>query len=116
MRLTHFLKEGKGIKTLSVILIMLNIAIFGHLSGLNKNSPKIVIFSPKMRLVETIVSDKEIDVKPTGDLVASKSGTRIYYIWCSGVSRIKPENRVYFDNLEEALNKGYKPASNCPGM
>lgn len=120
MRLTYFLKEGKGIKALSTLLLMINLFIFGYLAGLDKNRPRIVVFEAKSTPVSTVSnggSSTQIESeKPAGELVASKSGTRIYYIWCSGVNRIKPENRVYFATLDDALKKGYKPASNCPGM
>lgn len=72
-----------------------------------------MIFEPKILTKDVLKVEED---KPTKNLVASKSGTRVYYVWCTGVSRIKPENKVYFDTVEEALNKGYKPASNCPGL
>lgn len=49
------------------------------------------------------------------EIVASKSGTKYYYPWCSGINRIKPENKVYFTSHTEAINKGYSRAKNCPG-
>ncbi len=48
--------------------------------------------------------------------VASKSGTRYYFPWCSGVSRIKEENKVWFATADEAKRAGYLPASNCKGL
>ncbi len=48
-----------------------------------------------------------------GDVIASKNGSKYYYIWCSGVDRIKDENRVYFLNEEEAKKEGYEIAKNC---
>lgn len=48
-----------------------------------------------------------------GQYVASKSGTKYYKLDCSGVSRIKEENKTYFDSQVEAENAGYEPASNC---
>jgi hypothetical protein len=49
-------------------------------------------------------------------LVASKNGTKYHYVWCSGASTIKEENKVYFNTKEEAEAAGYKPASNCKGL
>lgn len=46
-------------------------------------------------------------------IAASKSGTRYYYQKCSGLSRIKPENLVYFDSESQAEAKGYSLAQNC---
>ena len=51
-----------------------------------------------------------------GAFVASKNGTRYYLPECSGVNRIKEENRIWFANEEEALAEGYTPAKNCPGL
>ncbi len=49
-------------------------------------------------------------------LVASKNGTKYYFPSCSGVSRIKEENKVWFGSFDEAKAAGLTPASNCPGL
>ena len=51
-----------------------------------------------------------------GQVVASKSGTKYHYPWCSGAKSIKEENKVYFDNIEAARAAGYTPAGNCKGL
>ncbi len=51
-----------------------------------------------------------------GSFVASKSGSVYYAVWCSGVSRIREENKIWFQTKEEAKNRGYRPAKNCPGL
>lgn len=51
-----------------------------------------------------------------GQYVASKSGKAYYLPWCGGVSRIKEENKVWFQSKEEAEAKGYSPAKNCKGI
>lgn len=48
--------------------------------------------------------------------VASKNGTKYYLPTCSGASRIKEENRVWFVSQDEAEEAGYEPAANCPGL
>ncbi len=116
MRLTHFLKEGKGITAIIGILLIFNVFVIGYLSGFDKSRLKPVIFESKTVIIEKEKEVSEISQNDGKTLVASKSGTRVYYVWCTGVSRIKTENKVYFDTLEDALKKGYKPASNCPGM
>jgi hypothetical protein len=55
-------------------------------------------------------------VSPKGSFVASKSGSAYYAVWCSGVSRIREENKVWFQTKEEAKAQGYRPAKNCPGL
>ncbi len=52
----------------------------------------------------------------TGKYVASKNGTKYYLPSCSGANRIKEENKVYFDSVEEAQAAGLEPAANCPGL
>ncbi len=51
-----------------------------------------------------------------GAFVASKSGSVYYAVWCSGVSRIREENKVWFQTKEGAKAQGYRPAKNCPGL
>jgi len=67
-----------------------------------------------------VAEEKEVEVvadqtaEPT--LVASKSGTKYHYTWCSSAARITEENRVYFTSTTEARAAGYTPAANCPGL
>lgn len=51
-----------------------------------------------------------------GQFVASKNGTKYYFPWCSGANRIKDENKVWFQTVEEAKKAGYQPASTCKGL
>jgi len=51
-----------------------------------------------------------------GMLVASKSGTKYYFPWCSGVSRISEVNKVWYNSYEEAKAAGLTAASNCEGL
>jgi hypothetical protein len=51
-----------------------------------------------------------------GRVVVSKSGTKYHFPWCSGASRMKEENKIWFDSYEEARAAGYLPAGNCKGL
>jgi hypothetical protein len=51
--------------------------------------------------------------KSSGAFVASKNGTKYYPLNCSGVKRIKEENKVFFTTAKEAESAGYGPAANC---
>lgn len=57
---------------------------------------------------------------PLGEIeqnyVAAISGTKYYVPTCSGASRIKEENKVWFDTKEDAELAGYGPAANCEGI
>ena len=52
----------------------------------------------------------------TGPYVASKSGSKYYLVSCSGVKRIKEENKIFFASVHDAVASGYSPAANCPGL
>ena len=49
-------------------------------------------------------------------VLASRSGSTYYYIWCSGAKRIKEENRIWFATKEAAEKAGLKQAGNCSGL
>lgn len=51
-----------------------------------------------------------------GEVVVSKNGSKYHLPWCSGASRIKEENKVWFATIEEAKQAGYTPAGNCKGL
>lgn len=51
-----------------------------------------------------------------GKYVVSKSGKYYHFPWCPGALRIKEANKIWFQTKEAAEAKGYKPASNCPGL
>ena len=53
---------------------------------------------------------------PRGTYIGSKSGSAYHYPWCPGAQKIKEENKIWFATKEEAVQKGYKPAGNCPGL
>ncbi len=53
---------------------------------------------------------------PGQGFVASKSGTKYYLPTCSGVGRIKEENRVWYATKADAEAAGLTPAANCPGI
>ena len=52
----------------------------------------------------------------TSPIVASKNGTKYYFTWCSGASRISTKNRVYFSTAAAAEARGLTKAANCPGL
>ena len=49
----------------------------------------------------------------TGQVVASKSGSKYYYPSCAGASRISPANKIWFSTEDEAAAAGYSLATNC---
>lgn len=103
-----YLRENRG--DLLIALSFLLIAVIGF--GLGR-------FSYVLDGRETIKAD-EINLgditASVGVFIASKNGTAYYLPSCSGVSRIKEENKIWFSSREEAESLGYKPALNCPGL
>jgi len=74
---------------------------------------------PQKRLAD-IQKEENLSLKDTPqkegssqNIWGSKSGTKFYYAWCSGASRIKEENRVYYSSQEDALKAGRTLASSC---
>lgn len=57
-----------------------------------------------------------IPAATTGTYVAAKTGSVYYLPTCSGVKRIKEENKVWFQTKADAEAKGYQPAKSCPGL
>ncbi|MBI5798740.1 MAG: hypothetical protein HZB10_02315 [Candidatus Yonathbacteria bacterium] len=49
-------------------------------------------------------------------LVGSKNGTKYYYSWCTGVSKISPANLVHFADKSEAEARGYTASATCKGL
>lgn len=43
----------------------------------------------------------------------SSSSKKYHYTWCSGASRIKEENKVWFETAAAAAAAGYSLAGNC---
>jgi len=63
-----------------------------------------------------IINNNLLPQVQSGSVVASKNGAKYHFPWCSGAVRIKDENKIWFDNVEEAKKAGYEPASNCKGL
>ena len=58
---------------------------------------------------QTTAKETQVTAK-TGQYMGSKNGTKYYAPGCSGASRIKPENVIWFTNEEDATLQGYTPA------
>lgn len=135
--------QEKGLKIKDdlyiVIMIMLvGTASFGlgKISSYEKDKKPISILKTQEYMLATVwdgassVSNTKINDTPntaanvspnqqtraSGEVVASKSGTKYYYPWCTGVSRIKEENKVWFNSIEDARLVGLTPATNCAGL
>jgi len=111
-----------------LLLILVGTASFGlgKLSSLEKRKTPISILKTKELLTATVAESFGTNTSSTantktqtqgkGIVLASKSGTKYYYPWCTGVSRIKEENKVWFLSIEDARSAGLTPASGCTGL
>ena len=105
------LDAGIGEWGLVIIIFLLAIGSFGlgRLSALVDAKPPISL------------SQGEFDAAPGnliqgGQFVASRTGSVYYFPWCSGVSKITPQNQRWFLDEKSAQAAGYKPAKNCQGL
>lgn len=128
--------QEKGLKIkddlyIILIIILVGTASFGlgKISNYEKNKTPISILKTKEYIYSSLeknasdINGAEIkNIQNTDDkkineiIVASKSGTKYYYLWCSGVSKIKEKNKIYFKTIEEAKSAGLTPATNCIGL
>lgn len=108
-----------------VLVIILVLATFsayglGRLSILEDKRAEVRISTDPTLLsnLESLKQNLTITGGQTGvaPVVASKNGTKYYFPWCSGVDKIKLENKVIFATEDNARKAGLTPASNCPGL
>lgn len=108
---------------LSFIIILVAFASFGlgRLSLLEERKAPVRIENTileknandttKIEGVENImINDSQSDLTK---VIASKNGTKYYYSWCGGISRISEQNKVTFSSAKEAESAGYSIAANC---
>ena len=125
--------RDKGLKIKDDIYIIITIILvgmasfgLGKLSSYEKNKVPISILKTQDAMFATVLATQEektntpaqtgLSAQAGGEVVASKSGTKYYYPWCTGVSKIKEENKVWFKSIENAKLAGLTPASNCIGL
>ncbi len=103
------------IKTLYLALIFaLGISLgfglfFAHKATSDQEAPNIEkqAFSPKFDILDPEKGDM------AGKIGASVAGSVYYYPNCSGLTRIKAENRLYFESAKQAEMAGFSLAKNC---
>jgi hypothetical protein len=80
----------------------------------------------RLSVLETVRPPVSVTEAPTeaqprgmsigGLIVASRTGSVYYFPWCTGASKILPQNQVWFASEEKARSAGYVPAKNCKGL
>ncbi len=106
-----------------LVLLLVGTASYGLgiISSHERSKAPISISKPDYMVASVLNSTTNTEQKTSvqqanGEVVASKTGTKYYYPTCSGVSRIKEENKVWFKTIEDARAKGLTPAANCAGL
>ncbi len=96
---------------ISLVIILVALASFGlgRLSLLEEKRTPVVIEQSAEKVFE-----ENIGFEMVNAIVASKNGTRYYYPWCEGISRISAKNKISFSGKDEAEKAGYSLASGCP--
>ncbi len=122
----------------SAIIILIGLLAYGvgKLTTLTAQDTQVKILYPEQGAVKgvstsTVPTDTKVNVtsttpaqknissvsENTGDIVvASKSGTKYHYPWCSGAKRISPINLVTYASIYDARKAGLTPAANCKGL
>lgn len=74
--------------------------------------PSDLLDKQKISLIKTQDQKSEIiNEKNQGIFVGSKNGTKYYTPGCSATNRIKPENLIWFQSIEDATLQGYSKGS-----
>ena len=96
---------------LIVLVFLVALASFGlgRLSALEEVRPPVSI-------IQAPTESNQRAMALGGLFVAARSGTVYYYPWCTGVSKINPANKVWFESEAAARRAGYAPAKNCKGL
>lgn len=97
---------------LVVVLILVGLSSFalGRLSASEQAQPAVPV------ALHTAPTYNEPPMRIGGMVVASRSGDRYHYPWCSGARSMREENKRWFNSIEDARAAGYTPAGNCRGL
>jgi len=116
-----------------VIIVIILVAFvsfgMGRLSTISAQEKTPIVFSEKLPVSSENKPDSsqqeqqgaatnslKTNSLKSGSIVASKNGTKYHFPWCSGAQQMKEENKIWFNNEQEARKAGYEPASNCKGL
>jgi hypothetical protein len=94
-----------------IVVILVGMASF----GLGRLSAHTEAQNPVNITIATPAAEPA-EMYPGGLIVASKTGKKYHFPWCSGAKTMKASNRIWFDSEEAARAAGYTPAGNCAGL
>ena len=113
--------------TIMYLFIIVGVGIgsfgLGRLSVVNTDKDSvdngISILSNKALLGDANIKENDSKlIEPINNVkekryVASKNGKMYYSPGCSGASRIKPENQIWFSTSQDAEKSGYSKSKSC---
>ncbi len=91
---------------LTILLVAISAFGLGRLSMYKANMKE----ESSISISNRVIANKNTLSK---NYVASKTGKIYYGVKCSTVSRIKVENRIYFNSKKDAESSGYTLSKNC---
>lgn len=125
----YLYNEDNGLKIkndffIVILIFLVGIASFGlgKISSFEKKKVPISILNKQKDTYTSVIeSSEKITINneqsnQKGIVIASKTGKKYYYPWCSGTNRIKEDNKIWFNSIEEARARGLTPASGCIGL
>lgn len=122
MAFWDYLLQSKYFYLILVILLMTLTFLLGRISLIYDKRESVKVLdgtqSAKLETKDVQLENSKVLGASTqsGQVVASKSGTKYHYPWCAGAKQISEKNKIFFNSISEARAKGYTPASNCKGL
>jgi hypothetical protein len=106
---------------LPAVVVMVGFVSFGlgRLSTLEGVKPGLTILYPPgySEMLGAAAPGARLDGVPaSGEVVASKQGSKYFLPTCSGAKVITAKNLITFASAAEAEKAGYTPAGNCKGL
>lgn len=121
-RLTGFL-DGKLFVPVIIILVSIIGFSLGRISGIQERREPVKVYNSPTNLPSATVNNGEVKgasiettTSESGEVVASKNGSKYHYPWCAGAKQISEKNKISFPSIEAARASGYTPAANCKGL
>lgn len=120
-KIKSFTQKSLFTDILAVFIILFTSTLsfgLGRLSVIKENRQPVLIKYPENDLSYKENNlpqyrDSRISAPAGKTVLASKNGTKYYFINCSGADRIKPENIVWFTGPEDAEKAGLTKSSTC---
>ncbi len=105
-------KQEENIKKMSflgsIICYGLSSYLLGGFGGSEEDTDIQILTKNTQDIIQ--YSSKKVE---TGSIIASKTGKKYYFPWCSGVNRIKEENRIFFESEIIAQERGLTLSKTC---